>query len=101
MDRRHRYTERAMRVLTWAQEEAKSRGAQTMSSEHILLGLLREGQRCPVSARKLGIQPEQVKEEIDKSTETKPLCLPLMRYRSARRVLQRCRKKPAAWAIPI
>ena len=42
MNGKQRYTERAMRVLNWAQEEARSRDAQAMDTEHILLGLLRE-----------------------------------------------------------
>ena len=90
MDRRQRYTERAMRVLTWAQEEARSRGAQTMSNEHILLGLLRErGSIALLVLESLGIQPAQVKEEIEKSIETKPAVPSIDAVtRSAKRVLQ-------------
>ncbi len=90
MDRRHRYTERAMRVLTWAQEEARSRGAQTMASEHILLGLLRErGSVALLVLESLGIDPAQVKAEIDKSIETKPAVPSIDAVtKSAKRVLQ-------------
>lgn len=90
MDRRHRYTERAMRVLTWAQEEARSRGAQTMASEHILLGLLRErGSVALLVLESLGIDPAQVKAEIDKSIETKPAVPSIDAVtKSAKQVLQ-------------
>lgn len=90
MDGRQRYTERAMRVLTWAQEEARSRGSQTMDSEHILLGLLRErGSVALLVLESLGIQPAQVKNEIDKSVETKPAVPSIDAVtKSAKKVLQ-------------
>ncbi len=73
MSGRQRYTERAMKVLTWAQEEAKSRGAQTMDSEHILLGLLRErGSVALLVLESVGIEPAEIKTEIEKSIEIKP-----------------------------
>ncbi|HHW19302.1 MAG TPA: ATP-dependent Clp protease ATP-binding subunit [Firmicutes bacterium] len=73
MDGRQRYTERAMRVLTWAQEEARVRGAEAMDTEHILLGLLRErGSVALQVLEALGVSPSQVKEEIERSVEKKP-----------------------------
>lgn len=90
MDGRQRYTERAMRVLTWAQEEAKNRGAETMDSEHILLGLLRErGSVALLVLESLGLQPAKIKDEIDKSIETKPAVPSIDAVtRSAKKVLQ-------------
>ena len=38
-----RYTERARRVLFFARYEASQLGSTAISSEHLLLGLLREG----------------------------------------------------------
>ena len=38
-----RYTERARRVLFFARYEASQLGGLTIESEHLLLGLIREG----------------------------------------------------------
>lgn len=43
-DRFDRFTERTRKVLTLAQEEAQRIQQRTMGSEHLLLGLLREGE---------------------------------------------------------
>lgn len=43
-DRFDRFTERARKVLSLAQEEAQILQQRTMGSEHLLLGLLREGE---------------------------------------------------------
>ena len=61
-----------------------------MSNEHILLGLLRErGSIALLVLESLGIQPAQVKEEIEKSIETKPAVPSIDAVtRSAKRVLQ-------------
>jgi len=73
MDGRQRYTERAMRVLTWAQEEARVHGAEAMDTEHILLGLLRERSSVALQILEaMGIAPSRIKEEIEKSIEKKP-----------------------------
>ncbi len=90
MDGRQRYTERAMRVLTWAQQEARSRGARTMDSEHILLGLLKErGSVALLVLETLGISPAQIKNEIEKSIETKPAVPSIDAVTpSAKRILQ-------------
>ena len=42
----NRFTERARQALTLAQEAAASFGHSYIGSEHLLLGLLREGARC-------------------------------------------------------
>jgi prophage maintenance system killer protein len=61
-----RFTERARRAVTLAQEEARERGHDHIGTEHILLGLLRvpEG----VAARALesfGISPEAVVAKVE------------------------------------
>ncbi len=73
MNGKPRYTERAMSVLTWAQEEARTRGAEAMDTEHILLGLLRQQESLAVQVMKsLGINPKEVFEQVDDSAERKP-----------------------------
>ena len=90
MDGKQRYTERAMRVLTWAQEEARSRGAQAMDTEHILLGLLRErGSVALLVLEALGITPARVKEEIEQLSDKKdPVASIEAVTSSAKKVLQ-------------
>ena len=73
MNGKQRYTERAMRVLNWAQEEARSRGAQAMDTEHILLGLLKERGSIAISIlESMGITPDEIRNEIDSLSEKKP-----------------------------
>ncbi len=73
MSGRPRYTERAMSVLTWAQEEARTRGASAMDTEHILLGLLKQPESLAIQVMKaLGISPKEVLAQIDENTERKP-----------------------------
>src|SRR5438046_2716009 len=43
VDVRGRYTERARRVLYFARNEASRRGSPFVETEHLLLGLIREG----------------------------------------------------------
>jgi len=70
---KQRYTERAMRVLNWAQEEARSRGAQAMDTEHILLGLLKERGSIAISIlESMGITPDEIRSQIDSISEKKP-----------------------------
>jgi hypothetical protein len=61
-----RFTERARRIVFFAQEEAGRLGEHYVSSEHLLLGLLREPD--PLACRildRLGILPERVRAEIE------------------------------------
>ncbi len=90
MSGKPRYTERAMAVLTWAQEEARTRGADAMDTEHILLGVLRQPQSIAVQVIKaLGIDPNKVSEEIDEATPKKAAASSIESASpSAKRVLQ-------------
>ncbi|KGK91043.1 Clp protease ClpX [Desulfosporosinus sp. HMP52] len=45
-----RYTERAQKVLALAQEEAKRMGHQVVGTEHVLLGLIKEGEGIAAQA---------------------------------------------------
>ncbi|HUT75092.1 MAG TPA: 6-carboxytetrahydropterin synthase QueD [Armatimonadota bacterium] len=60
-----RFTDPATRVLQYAQDEARKLGASTVGTEHVLLGLLREGDG--IAARvleRLGISLGRVRSEI-------------------------------------
>jgi ATP-dependent Clp protease ATP-binding subunit ClpC len=60
-----RFTDRARRVLMWAQEEARLLNHSFIGSEHILLGLAREGEGIGGQALQLlGISLEAVREEV-------------------------------------
>jgi ATP-dependent Clp protease ATP-binding subunit ClpA len=60
-----RFTDRARRVLTLAQEEARSLHHGFIGTEHILLGLIEEGDGLGARAlRSLGITTEDVREKV-------------------------------------
>ena len=65
MDRFDKFTERA-RVLTLAQEEAQRFNHNYIGTEHLLLGLVREGEawrrRCP---RNLGVELNKVRSAVE------------------------------------
>ncbi|HZK43007.1 MAG TPA: ATP-dependent Clp protease ATP-binding subunit [Syntrophomonadaceae bacterium] len=62
-----RFTQRARNAVMHAQEEAKKLNHQTIGTEHILLGLLREGEGIGAKALlSLGIDLEKVREEVTK-----------------------------------
>ncbi len=56
-----RFTERAQKVLALSQEEAIRIGHNNIGTEHILLGLVREGEGIAAKALiALGLSPEKV-----------------------------------------
>jgi ATP-dependent Clp protease ATP-binding subunit ClpC len=60
-----RYTPRAKRVLELALDEARSLGQSYIGTEHLLLGLLREGQGVAAQVlQNLGLKLESVREEV-------------------------------------
>ena len=62
-----RFTERAQRVIVLSQEEARRLGHSVVGTEHILLGLIAEGE--DVAARSLlsmGISIDQVRGEVER-----------------------------------
>jgi len=61
-----RFTERARRVIILAQEEAKRLNHSAVGTEHILLGIIREGEGVASKGLKsLNINPERVRAEIE------------------------------------
>ncbi len=63
-----RFTDRARRVLVLAQEEARLLNHSFIGTEHILLGLIHEGEGLAAKALEaLGISLEAVREEVEKT----------------------------------
>ncbi|WP_062196977.1 ATP-dependent protease ATP-binding subunit ClpC [Massilibacterium senegalense] len=61
-----RFTERAQKVLALAQEEAVRLGHNNIGTEHILLGLVREGEGIAAKALlALNLNPEKIQEEVE------------------------------------
>jgi quinol monooxygenase YgiN len=68
-----RYTERARRVLFFARYEASQLGGLTIETEHLLLGLMREGQGV---TRRLfdgaGLHLDAVRKEVESAAASRP-----------------------------
>src|SRR5256712_224178 len=63
-DRFDKFTERARRVLTLAQEEAQRLNPHYIGTEHLLLGLVREGEGIAAGVlESLGVNLERVRAE--------------------------------------
>lgn len=61
-----RFTERAQKVLALAQEEAIRLGHNNIGTEHILLGLVREGEGIAAKALSgLGLVAEKIQKEVE------------------------------------
>ncbi|QZA33098.1 ATP-dependent Clp protease ATP-binding subunit [Hydrogenibacillus sp. N12] len=61
-----RFTERAQKVLSYAQDEAVRLGHNSIGTEHILLGLIREGEGIAAKAlMNLGLSLEKIREEVE------------------------------------
>lgn len=62
-----RFTERAQKVLALSQEEAIRLGHHNIGTEHILLGLIREGDGIAAKALKeLGLEVRKIQAEVEK-----------------------------------
>ncbi|UYO35779.1 ATP-dependent protease ATP-binding subunit ClpC [Bacillus zhangzhouensis] len=61
-----RFTERAQKVLALAQEEAIRLGHKNIGTEHILLGLVREGEGIAAKALEaLGLVSDKIQKEVE------------------------------------
>ncbi len=66
-----RFTDRARRVLTYAQEEARQLNHSFIGTEHILLGLLREENGVGAHAlRSLGVSFQAVRDQVQEMIGT-------------------------------
>src|SRR5918997_918129 len=60
-----RFTDRARRVVVLAQEEARQLGHNYIGTEHILLGLIREGEGVAAQVlNKLGADLNRVRQQV-------------------------------------
>ncbi len=63
----HSFTQRLNRVIILAQEEARRLNYPYVGTEHLLLGLIREGSGVAAQAlNNLGIELDQVRTEVEK-----------------------------------
>ena len=63
-----RFTDRARRVLVLGQEEARTLGHNFLGTEHLLLGLVREGDGvAAIALDQLGIRLDDVREKVKES----------------------------------
>jgi ATP-dependent Clp protease ATP-binding subunit ClpC len=63
----NRFTERARRVILLAKEEAKRFNHDYIGTEHLLLGLIREGEGVAAAVlMSLGLDPTKIRTEVEK-----------------------------------
>jgi len=61
-----KYNEKARRALFFARYEASKLGSRVIESEHILLGILREGEETVTEIlRRFQVKPEEIRREIE------------------------------------
>jgi ATP-dependent Clp protease ATP-binding subunit ClpC len=69
----NRFTERARKVILLAREEAKRFNHDYIGTEHILLGLIREGEGvAAVVLQKMGLSPDKIRLEIEQLVQPGP-----------------------------
>lgn len=69
----NRFTERARKVILLAKEEAKRFNHDYIGTEHILLGLIREGEGVAATVlNKLGLSLEKIRFEVEKLVQVGP-----------------------------
>ena len=69
----NRFTERARKVVILAKEEARRFNHDYIGTEHILLGLIREGEGVAAAVlEKLGLSLENIRLEIEKLVQPGP-----------------------------
>ena len=62
-----RFTERARKVIILAKEEAKRFNHDYIGTEHILLGLVREGEGVAAAVlASFGLSPDKIRLEVEK-----------------------------------
>ena len=101
----NKFTERARKILVLAKEEARRFNHDYIGTEHILLGLLHEGEgvACAV-LQNLGIDLERLRMEIEKLISPGSVASVWATYRLLPGQKKRWnwpRKKPTTWGIII
>ena len=65
-----RFTEKAIQAIMLAQEEAKKFHHSYVGTEHIILGIIGEGDNVVVKAiKEMGFQPEQIRTTVEERLE--------------------------------
>ena len=63
-----RFTERARKVIILAREEAEHYRHEYLGTEHILLGVLKDGGGIAIAVlQKLGVDPKQLRLELERN----------------------------------
>lgn len=69
----NRFTERARKVIVYAKEEARRFNHDYIGTEHLLLGLIREGEGVAAAVlQKLGLDLESIRIEVEKLVQPGP-----------------------------
>ncbi len=69
----NRFTERARKVILLAKDEARRFNHDYIGTEHILLGLIREGEGVAAAVlQKLGLSPDNIRLEVEKLVQPGP-----------------------------
>lgn len=69
----NRFTERARKIILLAKEEAKRFNHDYIGTEHILLGLVREGEGVAAAVlASLGLSPDKIRVELEKLVHAGP-----------------------------
>ena len=69
----NRFTERARKVIVYAKEEARRFNHDYIGTEHLLLGLIREGEGVAAAVlQKLGLDLETIRIEVEKLVQPGP-----------------------------
>jgi len=72
-----RFTERARKVINYARQEAQRLGHEYIGTEHLLLGLVREGTGVAATVlQKLDIEPKKIRIEIERLVKERPDAIP-------------------------
>jgi len=86
-----KFTERAQKVIAYAQEEARRLNHNVVGTEHLLMGLLREGEGIGAKALKnMGLDLKQVRQQIEMMIGVGPFTVqgPLGYTPRAKRVME-------------
>jgi len=68
-----RLTERTRKVISHARKEAQRMGHQYIGTEHLLLGIVREGTGVAANVlQRLGVEPKKIRLEVEKLVQSGP-----------------------------
>src|SRR5437016_13812306 len=75
-----RFTPRARRAVVLATEEARSRGHESIEPEHLLMGILRDGEGMAVKVLERLQVPESLLAEVERLLSEAPCSRPSSDY---------------------